>query len=279
MSVRFFYVDESHDDEFFCLSAISIRHAEWQQCFTEVKNHRRRLHDDFGVKLSKEMHAHELIGGRGRISDTTIGKWQRSRIFSGLLQLVSRLPNVMLFNVCLKKSSHRDPHMIAWERLINRIERCMVSFEDKELPFRRTLADRTRGKLVVPDCDAIDLRLNAYRARAFIIADEGKESLITGALRRMHVHNPIPSRYGAWSTGNPTRNIITERIIEDPFFKKSQRSYFIQLADCVAFALLKRETTKTERIKKYGIDKMFEKNLSGVCHKKASGSDPLGIVR
>jgi len=73
--------------------------------------------------------------------------------------------------------------------------------------------------------------------------------------------------------------MIVERIIEDPVFKDSSRSYFIQLADCVAYALLKREVEPTPRIEKYAIHKMFDDNLSGVCFKKASSQDPLGIVR
>ena len=55
--------------------------------------------------------------------------------------------------------------------------------------------------------------------------------------------------------------------------------YFIQLADAVAYALLKREVVPTPNIKRYGIEKMFESALAGVCYKKASAADPLGIVR
>ena len=70
-----------------------------------------------------------------------------------------------------------------------------------------------------------------------------------------------------------------ERVIEDPVFKKSHQSYFVQLADCVAFALLKREVPPTENIKKYGIQKMFDRCLAGVCYRKASYADPLGLIR
>jgi hypothetical protein len=66
---------------------------------------------------------------------------------------------------------------------------------------------------------------------------------------------------------------------EDPVFKQSHQSYMIQLADCVAFSLLKREVPPTPLIKKYGIQHMFEKNIAGVCLRAASRKDPLGIVR
>ena len=111
------------------------------------------------------------------------------------------------------------------------------------------------------------------------IADEGREFEIERALRKMHVFNPIPSQFGSWPGGQRSRSIPIEHIIEDPAFKPSSRSYFIQLADCVAHALLKRETATTPRVLKYGIHKMFDDNLAGVCFKPASSSDPLGVVR
>jgi len=129
------------------------------------------------------------------------------------------------------------------------------------------------------DGDEIDRRLNIYRSRAVILADEGREIEITRALRKMHVFNPIPSRLGGWESGQYTKNITTDRIIEDPVFKNSARSYLTQLADCAAFALLKREVPPTPFIKRYGIADMFDNTLRGVCYKKAALNEPLGIVR
>lgn len=279
MSVRFCYVDESYDATTFCLSAIMIRHSVWQQCFTAIKNHRIRLRDDFGIGLSKEIHAHEFVGGRGRLSRRIISKWERSRIYLGLLQLVATLPEVLAFNVCLPTAGLADPQMTAWERLINRIERTMLAFETREIKERSRIISQLQTSLSQTDFEFTSRRLSAYHPRAFIIADEGMEDQITAAIRRMHVYNPIPSKFGKWEDGAPTRNIVTERIIEDPFFKNSERSYFVQLADCVAFALLKREVVPTKNIKKYGIQKMWDDTVASICYRQASKGDPYGIVR
>jgi hypothetical protein len=83
MPVRFFYVDESYDKTKYCLSAISIRHSVWSECFDMVREHRTNLKRDFGIYLRKEIHARDLVAGRGKISPNLIGKWQRSRIFLG----------------------------------------------------------------------------------------------------------------------------------------------------------------------------------------------------
>jgi Protein of unknown function (DUF3800) len=278
MPVRFFYVDESYDKVKYCLSAIVIRHSDWKECFDMVREHRVNLKKDYGIYLRKEIHARDLVAGRGKISDTVIGKWQRSRIFQGLLTLLASLPNVKLFNICLNVADHADPQMVAWDRIVNRIERTMLEFERVELPLRRGLTTLAEEKFSAADAERIDQRLNIYRSRAVIFADEGREIEITKALRKMHVFNPIPSQFGSWPTG-ATKNITTERIIEDPVFKPSDRSYLIQMADCVAFALLKREVPPTPKIAHYDIDKMFDKTLRGICFRPASPREPLGIVR
>ncbi len=265
MSVRFFYVDESYDDNKYCLSAISIRHSEWKECFDNVRQHRVNLKNDYGIYLRKEIHARDFVAGRGDISQQVIGKWQRSRLFLGLLQLVASLPQVLVFNVCLDKHRYEDPQMVAWDRLMNRIERTMLEFENQELPLRRRLSASVADHLSKNDAEMIERRLNIYRARAVVIADEGRENEITKALRKMRVYNHIPSQFGAWPSGEITKNITTDRVIEDPVFKRSDRSYFIQLADCVAFALLKREVRPTPNIKKYGIHEMFDQAIAGVC--------------
>lgn len=278
MPVRFFYVDESYDNLKYCLSAIMIRHSDWKECFDIVREHRLNLKKDYGIYLRKEIHARDLVTGKGKISEQVIGKWQRSRIFQGLLNLVASLPNVKLFNVCLNIADHSDPQMVAWDRIINRIERTMLEFERIELPLRRGLTALTEEKLPAIEAEKIAQRLNIYRSRAVIFADEGRELEITKALRKMHVFNPIPSQFGGWPSG-PTKNITTERIIEDPVFKPSDRSYLIQMADCIAFALLKSEVPPTPKIARYGIHDMFDKTLRGICFRPASPRDSLGIVR
>lgn len=109
MAVRCFYVDESYVREKFCLSAISIRHNRWRECFDRVQQHRRRLNQDHGIFIRKEIHAHEFVAGRGRISEQIIGKHARSRIFHGLLTLVAELPEVAVFNVCIEVKGRKDP--------------------------------------------------------------------------------------------------------------------------------------------------------------------------
>lgn len=279
MPVLFFYVDESYDDDKYCLSALGIQDAYWKDCFEAIRQYRVNLKSDLGVYLRKEIHARDLVGGRGRIAPNEIGKWQRSRIFFDILQLISSLPNVKLINICLDKQDFADAALIAWEKLVNRIERTLLEYERRELALRSTLVATLAGRISTQAEEQIKQRLNAYKARAVILSDEGRENEITRALRKMRVYNPIPSQFGVWPTGNQTRNITADRIIEDPVFKRSDRSYFVQLVDCIAFALLKREVAPTRNIEKYRINEMFDQTVASICLRQCSPKDPLGIVR
>jgi hypothetical protein len=281
MSTWIFYVDESYDRNVFCLSALAVRDRDWQQSFDDIREFRRQLKSDYGIRLSKEIHATDFVSGRGKLGPKIVPKRDRAIIFSNLLQVTAKLPSAFLINICLEAKGLADAQMRAWERLINRIERTMRHFEESELKERANLVvTASRTGLDGDVLRAIEVRLNAYKPRAVIVADEGREAEITSALRRMHVHNPVPSKYGQWETGGPTKNIIAERIIEDPVFKKSERSYFLQLIDCVAYALLKRESPdKTPTVINGKIDQAFDQTLSGICYRKASSDDPLGIVR
>lgn len=280
MSLRIAYVDESHDNEKFCLSALIIRHREWKQCFEECKALRFRLREDFGIKPYAELHAYKLVRGKGRsFLSRNLGKWERSRAFLAILRAIANLPGVMLLNVVLEKQGRKDAHLLAWDRLFNRLERTARAWEEREVQQRSDLlaALRTSAKSeVIADVDA---RLKAFAPRFIVVADAGREREITRALRKMHVHNPVPSQFGSWETGSYSKNILVSRIIEDPVFRDSKRSLFIQLADAAAYALLKREVTPTSHSKAYGIHTMFDETLAGVCFRAASKSDSLGIVR
>lgn len=276
MGTFLIYVDESYDDDLFCLSALQLKAEEWREAFRTVKEHRIQLKETYGIPLRKEIHARDLVSGRGQLGASNIGKWQRSRIFHGLLQLVTKLPSARLYNVALKVPGEADPQLKAWDRLLNRIDRTLRELEDRERSVRRDI-HAVVARHAPALADSAELRLS-YKGRAMIIADEGRNVEITRVMRKMNVHNPIPSAYGGWPEGM-TRNKPTERVIEDPVFRDSKNAYLLQLVDCVAFALLKREVPPTPNIRKYGVQRMFDQVLANICLKMTSRQDPLGIVR
>lgn len=117
--------------------------------------------------------------------------------------------------------------------------------------------------------------METWGSHALMIFDEGKEAEITRLLRKMGVYNPVPVYVAPGVT--ETRNLAVDRIIEDAVFKRSDRSYFIQMADFVAYSLLRREK-RLDSKDAYGYHECFEL-LGGVVAREASLRDPMGVIR
>ncbi len=86
----------------------------------------------------------------------------------------------------------------------------------------------------------INQTLQKWDSHAILICDEGKDAIYTKLVRRMQT----------------SKNGAIDRIIEDPFFKQSDQSYFIQLSDFCAYALLRQERPIGSKTK-YGLDQAF----------------------
>ena len=87
---------------------------------------------------------------------------------------------------------------------------------------------------------SINRNLQRQDSHAILICDEGKETIYTKLVRRMQT----------------SKNSAIDRILEDPFFKQSDQSYFIQLSDFCAYALLRQERPIASKTK-YGLDQAF----------------------
>jgi hypothetical protein len=273
-----YYIDESYDSEKFCLSALGLRAATWRAAFEAVKEYRSELKESDGILLRTEIHARDFTRGRGILGPEVVGKWGGSRIFYESLQLVASLPDAHLINVCLDRAGRRDPQLDAWDRLLNRLNRLAEERNRQENSLRRSLLAEVKAKLAPAAYVDVERRMVPYSANALLIADQGREQEIIRLRRKLSVVNFVPSRFGSWSGGR-SKNIPLTHFIEDALFRDSAHSYFIQLVDCVAFALLKRETIATSHVKKYNLHRAFDAHLAGICVTQASYGDPLGIVR
>lgn len=241
--VEIAYIDESYDDETFAMSALVVPVAHWRETFEAVKAHRQRLK----IFTSKELHL-EFVSGRGRISDRMIPKGLRAQLFRETMDMLAALPHVCVISGAwpMDGTDKRDIHAKAFSRIAERLQR-----------------------------RALDNRGHILR-----MVDEGKDVELHRIARRSAVYNMVGSRYGGWEDGSPAKNIPNDRLIEDPIFRSSARSYFLQLADFIAFALLKSETTATPLVQRYRLDECYER-LKPIIITKASSKDPrkLGIVR
>lgn len=236
------YVDESSDQDagVTIISALMIPAATWAESFARVRRFRRELKQSDGMYVQKELHAWKLVSGRGHIATGIVTKFRRCEIFKEHVRLATELPGARLFNAVFPSRELER----AMERLLNRINTCAA----------------------------------AQDSHFLLVCDQGKEETYTRLARRMRVYNPIPSRFGAWDvSGTSTKSIPLHRMVEDPFFKDSRQSYFIQLVDMCCFALLRREYPIESR-SRYGVDQAFAALGPIVC-REASSRDPEGILR
>ncbi|MCI0692593.1 DUF3800 domain-containing protein [candidate division KSB1 bacterium] len=234
------YIDDSHDEKIYVFSALALPVNQWRQAYQQVRDWRQSLQKTKGIDVHKELHAWKFISGRGRPSDRIITKKERAAIFREGILLVSKLPGARLFNVIFPKKEDER----AFEELLH----------------------------------GINLALRAWGSYGMLICDQGKEKIYTMLARRMPSYNLIPLRFDAQaSMGLSHRNIPIERIIEDPFFKDSRQSYFIQLVDFVAYALLRRERPIPSK-SKYDAHLFFDQ-LAEILVREANSKDPESIIR
>jgi hypothetical protein len=242
------YIDESYDDNVFAMSALILSSSGWRDCFNIVKDYRSSLKRRHGIFTSKELHATTFIAGRGRIADRVVPRGLRAAIFHEIMDLCANLPGAKVISGAweLNGRPQGDVHALAFGRIQDRLQRRCV----------------------------------AERGEMMRVVDEGRETELRKIARRAAIFNMVGSRYGAWEDGSRAKNIPTERLIEDPIFKSSAQSHFLQLADFIAFALLKSETPITARVQQYGLHLAYDK-LAPICASEAARRDhrKLGIIR
>lgn len=239
------YIDESKHNltapHKFIYTALVVEASIWRSAYEHIRTYRQKLRDDRGIFIKTELHAWKFIAGKGQIASRPIYKPERAEIFLETIQFVADMGGLPE-KVCMLNSIHTNEEW-AFERLINRLNRTM----------------------------------EAWNSEAILIFDEGEEVRFRKRIRKMKVFNPIPSQTGTWRNGLPYQNIPILRIIEDPMFKQSHESTFIQLVDFCAYALLRQECPLPSKTV-LGIDQAFAL-LEPICFKRAARTDPMGIIR
>ena len=234
------YMDDSGEDDIRAFSLLSVAANEWKQCFAAIKEYRRKLRDSDGIFVARELHATKFLSGHGRFSPNRIALHRRCEIYRESLSAVCKLPGVRLFNAIGKRQNESR----LFERLLNRLNRAMTEWD----------------------------------SHAILVSDEGKD--YTKLARQMAAFNPIPSQFGGWPGAKGlTKNIVIDRLIDDLFFRKSQDSYFIQIADSCAYALLRSEKHLATK-NALNLHTAFDL-LAPICQTQCFAKDPrhLGIIR
>jgi hypothetical protein len=110
--------------------------------------------------------------------------------------------------------------------------------------------------------------------RGMIFPDHTDNKKLRQLSRQMRRYNPIPNQP---NFGLGYRNLTVVNLAEDPSFRDSAHSYFVQAADLVAY-LLYQKLLPCHYMRNKGGHNYFDR-LEPILCKVASSSDRQGIVR
>ncbi len=248
------YVDESGDSglvgsptEYFVLSGLVVHESRWDATLDQIVAFRRRMRTSFGLLMREEIHASHFINHPGEL--VRIKRNTRLSILRFFADELAGMSDLRVINVVVKKANRAPDYDVferAWRALVQRFENTMQSRN-----FPTAVNSRDWG-LVLPD------RTDVKK--------------LTQLLRKMRRFNPIPNQQ---QFGPGARNLRITHIVEDPYFKRSDHSYFIQACDLAAY-LLYQELSPSSYMKKKAGNRYFSR-LSPIYCTHASG-DPRGIV-
>lgn len=249
------YVDESGDPglinsptQYFVLSGLVVHESRWNAALDQLVTFRRRMRTNFGLLMREEIHASHFVNKPGAL--VRIPRNSRVSILRFFADEIASMTDLRVINVVVDKSTRAvgyDVFESAWRALMQRFENTM-----RYKNFPNAVNPQDWG-LVLPD--------------------ETDVKKLTRLLRRMRRFNPVPnqSRFGPGS-----RNLTISHIVEDPYFKRSDHSYFIQACDLTAF-LLYQELSPSGYMKRQAGHNYFGRLLPILCTQ--ASSDPRGIVR
>ena len=251
--MRLYYIDESEGPRYYVRTALGVDAERWNDLFQDTHAWRLELQDRYAVPTGRELHACDLLAGRGKLvregdADRRLTPEQGAEVFTGGLRRIEdaarSIGGIEVINVCLRKSDVRGYERVSLDRLLNRINTSVA----------------------------------AASRHAFLIFDEGKEEMIARLYHRLRGRNPVPSKYEAWEDGERTKDIPIEKVIGGPAFRSSHSDYLLQMADLIAHALLKQEEEPVPRVERLGVGQAFG-ILDRALNRRASRRDPQGVVR
>lgn len=249
------YADESGDNglvnsptQYFVVSGVVLHELRWQQYLDQLIDFRRRMQRQFGLRMSEEIHAAQMINKPGDLK--RIRRNDRLTIIRSFTNQLVSMSGLRVINVVVDKSSKAsdyDVFSMAWKALFQRFE--------NTISYRNFPGPRN------PD------------ETGMVFPDNTDNRKLTQLLRRMRRFNPVPYQP---NFGMRYRNLVVRNIVEDPNFRDSSHSYFIQAADLAAFLLYQSLQPSGYIRRKTGHG--YFARLDPILCKVASSIDPQGIV-
>lgn len=255
------YFDEAGDDgypkfssEIFVLTSVYMHHQNWKENYKLIKKFRSELSKNYNFPVKYEFHTNPFIKNKNPYKSLSYTPEQRKEILIKFFENISSL-KIEIVNVLInKKNIKSSPYDVSDNALTYNIQR-----------IENTLC-----------------RIDPTN-KFMIITDEGRLGAMVKTARRIQKINYIPSKM---PNSLPQRKEI-QGLIEDPVAKRSEESYFIQIADAVSYIvylygirnfLNKNWSPRTLNVLDYGEERYLLDSIKNVLNLKASSNNAYGIV-
>lgn len=186
---------------YYALGCVILNADDWPTNFDHMVGLRRSLKANFGVPVRAELKANYLIRGSGPLRGLGLAPSQRHLIYRYHLHAVAAMRGRAFAVVVDKAASGTSGSAtfdLAWTTLLQRLERT-THFDGQQL---------------------------------MLIHDEGEDDRVRKQYRKARRYLPA----GSFFQPGQHIQLAAPRFVEDPVSRSSQQSYFIQLADLVAYA-------------------------------------------
>lgn len=204
------YLDESGDSGvgantptgFFVVACVLIHEADWVESLDALKYWRSSMRATCGLPVRAEVKASAgFLRGGGAFKGLGLDRPARMQLYADSLEYASTSLTAEVFAVAIDKAGAAargwdDPRIPAWTFTFQRLQRFAAALDE----------------------------------RVMVFPDEGHDFLLKRLLRRGRRYHQVGGHFGS------VLQLPMNRIIEDPNSRASHESYFIQLADLLAFA-------------------------------------------
>jgi len=247
----FCYIDESGDcgaynaatpektgSKYFILTGLIVPSKTWKECLNLFKSFRKRIASQGSLPYHVEFHCSELIDPHKIKEYNQISVKDRWSLISDFADTIGQYGAFSIISVVIDKEKS---HLNSQDYLTQSLTNLYLAFDE----FLKTKNEN-----------------------GLLFFDRASEKNVTTHARKL---------MNTGSSGETIPNVRIGWIIEDPIFRVSSDSIFVQAADVIAYCLKEKEFPSPSK-KKFNADRIFKNKLLERCF-VSKLTDTEGIIR
>lgn len=247
----FCYVDESGDcgkydasipdktgSPYFILCGLIVDSSKWKIALGVLKSFRKQLARESYLPYDVEFHCAEMIDPHKIKEYSAISVPDRWKLIERYAETIGQYSAFSIISVVIDKRKSRVDPASYLTTAVTKLYQAFDEFLKNEKRYGLLFFDRANEK---------------------------------------HINTHVRKLLGTGASGETVPDVRIGWVIEDPIFRVSSDSIFIQSADVIAYTLKEKDFPQTSR-KKFQADRIFERKLEKVCF-KSQFADEDGIIR